>query len=161
MGELVKKSVQILDSFADTLGSMKHGQQQEAINAALTMFFMANVDRKRFFVRIFRDLRDGHMDIIPRPTGHRSLLQTGSPEQKIDAVAFTKQVFGEHPEYLDEGTILDLPRDLDEDKFPDHLQGKRKKNARNRQASLKDDAEKAARRTVKERAAKRSKGRSA
>lgn len=67
MKKLVRKGLQVLEAYDEALGTANHGQQQEIVNAALTMYFVAPTARKRQYTRIFRAIRDGEVRVAIEP----------------------------------------------------------------------------------------------
>jgi hypothetical protein len=121
MMRLMRKNIQVVEEFATELGKMEHGRQQEAVNAALGMFFLASVNQKRYFVRLFREMRDGHFKMKPRESGHSALLYSVSEEEGEKEVALTDRMFPGPAQYFDEGEVSELPEDLKKEKYPAHL----------------------------------------
>lgn len=114
MAKLVRKNLQILDVFVQALGDLEHGGQQEAVNAALVMFYMADEDRKRFWVRVFREVMDGDYKISIRKTGEGSLLYSLGSEDEERTLEIESRLFGGDPKYFNPGSIRDLADRMDE-----------------------------------------------
>lgn len=122
MKQLVKKNLQILPEFDEALARLGHGQLQEAVNAALTMFFMARINEKRYWIRLFRELKDGEWIITPHPSGHGASLSGSPDDPEFEAWRKMKEkLYAGPPTYFDPGSILSLPDDLRAEKWPAHL----------------------------------------
>ena len=127
MRKLVKKSIQVLDSYDEELGKMEHGQQQEAVNAALTMFFLAPINVKRHHVRLFREIRDGQWEIKPRESGHGAMLIGEDYEAAQWWKTQTDKWYPGPAAYFDQGSIIELPDDLRAERVPEHLLTKKQR----------------------------------
>lgn len=80
MTKLKKKSLQILPSFAEALDNLEHGKQQEAVNAALAMFYLSPPERRRLYVWLVHEVMDRGGEIQPRE-GKQAQVVVGSDRE--------------------------------------------------------------------------------